>query len=202
MSFVYNVGGVLDLVRLASKNVEGARRACGIQDELTTAMSSLHWTLEFLHSEMSTPGSPVNLTRRSRRKELQNLTIGCEPYIRAIGRVLTKYNALSDEERSRRKLWQEVDFGNGEVRNLANMRMDISTYATAITMSLRLMALRSRGKVERRLSHQKGHLKGIRESLNFILAQLSCTSPDRSVMATYSKDKKIFWRLKRLEINL
>jgi hypothetical protein len=194
MSFVYSVDGVLGLVFLVSKNVEGARRACGIHDELTTAVSSLHKILKFLHSEMSTPGSPVNVTKRSRRTEMRNLTTGCEPYIRAIDCVLTKYNTLSDEERSRRKLWQKVGFGSGEIQDLTEIRMKVSTYATAITMSLNLMKLGPRGMVERRLSHQKGHLEGIRESVNLILAQLNCTSPDASLMATYSKDSKTFWK--------
>jgi hypothetical protein len=125
---------------------------------------------------------------------------GCARHLRTIDSILTKYNALSDEERSTKKLWQKIRFGNGEVMDLAEIRLKISTYTTAITMSLNLMLLGSQGRVERRLSRQGGDLEGIRESVNLVLAKLTSQSREGSIMTDYSRDDKQFWRGFRREL--
>lgn len=164
MSFTYGVADAVSLIQLTWRTVEGARRACGEHDDLTREVSSLHSVLEHLQSEMTNPESLVSLADKNRRTELLYHMSGCGGHLRTMNSILTKYNSLGDEERSRKRLWQKVRFGNGWVKDLAEIRLKISTYTTAITMSLNLMLLGSQGQFERRLSRQGGDLEGIRES--------------------------------------
>ncbi|TVY73335.1 hypothetical protein LSUE1_G007385 [Lachnellula suecica] len=195
MSFGYSISDALALVHLAWKTVEGARRA---------EVLSLHGVLEHLEFEMSNPDSLVNLAGQTRRKELQTHMSGCVTHLRTMDLILTKYNALGDEERSMKKLWQKIQFGNGEVMSLTELRLKISTYTTAITMSLNLLLLGSQGRVEKEIGRQGGDLEGIRESVNLVLAKLTSQSRGgsvrSSVMTDYSKDDKNFWRGFRREL--
>ncbi|KAF4629585.1 hypothetical protein G7Y89_g8561 [Cudoniella acicularis] len=146
MSFGYGVSDALTLIQLAWRTVDGARRACGEHDDLTKEVSSLHSVLEHLQAEMSNSDSLVNLADKNRRDELQNHMAGCVIHLRTMDSILTKYNALDDEKRSTKKLWQKIRFGNGEVMDLAELWLKISTYTIAITMSLNLMLLGSQGE--------------------------------------------------------
>jgi hypothetical protein len=200
MSSGCSVNDVLALIQLSWSAVEGARRACGKHDDLTKEVSSLYDVLAHVYSEMSVPESPIGQARRSLRTELQNNLTGCETQIRIINTVLDKFNALSPEQRFGKPLWPKIRFANGEDQDLAVIRSRMSTYSTAISMSLRLMSLGSRGKIERQLSRQKAALDGIRESVNFALAHLNSTTREKSLMAAYSNDSKGFWRSLRREL--
>jgi hypothetical protein len=200
MSFGYCVNDVLALIQLSWSAVEGARRACGKHDDLTKEVSSLYDVLAHVYSEMSVPESPIGQARRSLRAELQNNLTGCETQLRIIKTVLDTFNALSPEQKFGQPLWQKIPFANGEDQDLAVIRSRMSTYSTAISMSLRLMSLGSRGKVERQLSRQKAALDGIRESVNFVLAYINSTTKQKSLMIAYSNDTKGFWRSLRREL--
>jgi hypothetical protein len=200
MSFKYCVDGVLTLIQLAWRTVEEARRACGEHDDLTKEVSRLYATLEHLRAEMTNFESPINRAKRSRMVELQTHLRSSEAHLQTVNSVLIKYNALGDEERSGRKLWQKIRFGNGEVKDLAEIILNISICTTAITMSLHLISLGSQGRVERLLSHQRGHLKGVRKSVNLVLARLNSRFRERSIMAIYSNDEKGFWKCLRREL--
>ena len=200
MSFGYGVDDVLALIQLSWSAVEGARRACGKHDDLTKEVSSLYDVLAHVYSEMSVPESPIGQTRKSLRTELENSLTGCETQLRIINTVLDKFNALSPEQRFGKPLWPRIRFANGEDQDLAVIRSRMSTYSAAISMSLRLVGLGSRGKMERQLSRQRAALDGIRESVNFALARLNSTTRDKSLMAAYSHDPKAFWRGLRREL--
>lgn len=200
MSFAYCVDDVLALIQLSWSAVEGARRACGKHDDLTKEVSSLYDVLAHVYSAMSVPESPIGQARRGLRTELQNHMTGCDTQLRIINTVLDKFNALSPEKKFGKQLWPKVRFANGEDRDLAEIRSRMATYSTAITMSLRLMSLGSRGKIERQLSHQKGSLEGIRESVNFALAQMNSTIRHQSLMVAYMNDSKAFWSRLRREL--
>ena len=200
MSFGYSVNDVLALIQLSWRAVEGARHACGKHDDLAKELWSLYDVLAHVYSEMSVPESVIGGAREERQIELENHIAGCETQLRIINTVLDKFNALSPEQRCGKLLWPEVRFANGESQDLAVIRSRMSTYSTAISMSLSLMSLGSRGKVERQLSRQKGALEGIRESVNFALAHLNSKTRAQTLMAAYLKDPKSFWRSLRREI--
>jgi hypothetical protein len=191
MSFGFSPSDVALLAQLCWSTVQGARKACGEYDELTQEVLSLHAVLDQLRAETSDPESLLRLNNDKRKSELEKHVSGCEGHLRDIDKVLKKYNALSDEERSVKRLWP--------VQDMSQIRSKISTYTAAISMSLHLISLGSQGRMERRLSRQGGDLQGIRESVNFLVAKFTAT-PEGSVMTAYSNDDKTVWRALRREL--
>jgi len=194
MSFGFGISDVITLVELAYATFDGAKRACGEHDELTQEMSSLVTVLDHVQSEISDPDSPINMARGHRRKELENHIEGCLRHVRQMNTILTNFNALSDMERGSGSLWQKVRFGNGAVKDIAQIRLKISTYTTAITISLTLLSLGSRGEAERQLSRQRGELRGIIESVNMLVAKLNAASYEGSIWTKCTDDDVGFWR--------
>ena len=199
MSFGFSPSDVALLAQLCWSTVQGARKACGEYDELTQEVLSLHAVLDQLQAETSDLESLLRLNNDKRKSELEKHISGCEGHLRDIDKVLKKCNALSDEERSMKRLWQQFRFGNGPVQDMSQIRSKISTYTAAISMSLHLVSLGSQGRMERRLSRQGGDLQGIRESVNFLVAKFTAT-PEGSVMTAYSNDDKTVWRALRREL--
>jgi hypothetical protein len=200
MSFGFGISDIALLIQLAWSTFDGAKRACGEHDELTKEVLSLHSILDHLRSEVRNPESLINLAAEHRRMELDSHLRGCGRHLRRMNSVLTKFNALPDEERSGKQLWQRIRFGNGAVKDVADIRFKMSTYTTAISMTLNLLSLGSQGRVERRLIRQGGELTGITESINLLVAKLTPSSPEGSIMTTYSNDDKAFWRALRREL--
>jgi hypothetical protein len=200
MSFGYSISDIIGLVQLAWTAVEGARRACGEYDDLTRELSSLHSVLNHLHFELSNPESLVNSTEDVRRAELSKHIKGCERNLGHMNAILIKYNALSDKDRKGKQLWKKLRFGNGPVHEVAKIQAKITTYTAAISMSLHLLALGSQGRVERHLTGQAGDLRGIRESINLLVAKATAQSPEGSVMTDYANDETTFWRNLRREL--
>ncbi len=161
MSFGYSVSDVIVLSQLAWRAIEGVRKAHGEQDELTREVTSLHAILQHHREELSNPESVTNCVKDERQAELEDLTAGCEHVLKITDEVLTRSNALRDAKRSGKKLWQKVRVGNGEMKDLAEIRLKISTHTSAITMEPNLLSLGSQGRVENQLSCQRGDLEGI-----------------------------------------
>jgi hypothetical protein len=114
--------------------------------------------------------------------------------------IVTKYNKLSNTERSGKRMWQKIKFGNGEMRDLADIRLKLSAHTSAITMSLNLCSLGSQGRVEQQLSDMGGDLHGIRGKVNWIAANMTARSGDGTVWTSYENDDKSFWRQLRREL--
>src|SRR5258707_932711 len=125
MSFGFGITDVLTLVQLAYATFDGAKRACGEHDELTQEMSSLVTVLDHVQSEISDPDSPINMARGNRRKELKDHIEGCLRHVRQMNIILKNFNALSNVERGGGSLWQKVRFGNGVVKDIAQIRLKI-----------------------------------------------------------------------------
>jgi hypothetical protein len=107
-------------------------------------------------------------------------------------------NAMSEEKRAGKRLWTKIKFGNGEMQDLSEIRVKISTYTSAITLQLNLISMSSQGRVERGISTA---LPEIRESLNWIAAKLY-TGNERSILTSYSGDDKGVWKELRRELIL
>jgi hypothetical protein len=90
---------------------------------LTQEVGTLHVVLGQLQSEIENPSSLINKAGEVRRTEIRNHLKGCDRNLRVIDSMLEKYNALSNTQRSGRKLWQKVRFGNGEVAQLSDIRL-------------------------------------------------------------------------------
>jgi hypothetical protein len=200
MSFGYSIGDGVLLAQLAWTTVKGARQACGEHDELTREVSSLHRVLQRLHRELANPDSLLHRAEDDRRQELDELGKGCEQILNIMNSIVTKYNKLSDKERSGKRLWQKVKFGNGEVRDLADIRRKLSAHTSALLMSLNLCSLGSQGRAEKQLNDVGRDLKGIRGKVDWIAAKITAKGGDGTVWTSYENDDKAFWRELRREL--
>lgn len=135
MSFGYSVSDVFLLGQLAWNATQNARKACGEHGGLTREVSALHVVLRRLEQELKKPESPINTSTPGDtcREELQVIMVDCWKVLRVLDKILEKYNALSEKERSGRKLWQRIKFGNGEMADLGDSRSKIILYTSSIT---------------------------------------------------------------------
>lgn len=101
-------------------------------------------------------------------------------------------------------MWKKVQFGNGAIKDISKSRLKLSTYMTAIFMSLQLLTLGSHGRIEKEMNRQRGDSKGLRASIELLLAKMSSVSRDGtregSILTTYSNDDKELWRSFRRDL--
>ena len=195
------------LAQLAWDCLQSSRDAVGENDELTRELLGLYKILSRLQDELANPTSLVNRANDERRQELEEHAADCEGILKVMNTVLEKYNALGREQRKRMRLWQKIKFGNGEVKDLREVRNELSAHTSAITMGFNLCALRSPGEIETTLEmaeeHSRRHgrsLRGIRTSLHWVIANLSAEVGEGSVRSSYANDDKVFWRTLRREL--
>jgi len=193
MSFGFSLSDGLMLIQLVWSTYDGAKRACSEHGELTREIHSLCTVLDHLKSEDANPDSLIHQAKGSRRRELKGYIKGCERHLRRINAILTKFNSLAEEERSGTQLWEKVRFSNGPVKDVLEIRQKILTYTTAISMSLHLLSQGSQGRMEKMISRQGGEMKGIRKSINLLLAKPSATH-EGSVFSNHSQDDITWWR--------
>jgi hypothetical protein len=143
MSFGYSAGDFIVLTQLCWKVVQNSRQACGAHDDLTREVTSLHVVLRRLQLEISKPGSLLNRHDDSRREELAQLAGECRHALCSLEQILEKYNALSKEKKCVTKLWKKIQFGNGEMLDLPDLRVKISKYTSALTLFINLLSIGS-----------------------------------------------------------
>lgn len=194
MSFGTSAGDAILLVQLAWKTLQGARQACGEHDELTREVASLHRVLLRLQRENEDPESLLTQADHDRRQELGELCSGCEQVLKVMDSIISKYNALSEDKRSGKRLWQKVQFGNGEMQDLAEIRLKLSAHTSAILLSLNLCSLSCQGRIERRMNNVGGDLEGIRWKVDWIAANMAASSGEGSIWSSYTDDDRGFWR--------
>jgi len=168
------------LSRLAWDALQGSRDAVGENDELTRELLGLYKILSRLQSALTNPTSLVNRANDERRKELEEHAADCEGILKVMNTVLEKYNGMGREQRRRRKLWQTIQFGNGEMKDLKEVRDELAAHTSAITMGFNLCALHTPGRVEMTLEKAEEQtrrhgrsLQGIKTSLHWVIANLS-----------------------------
>ena len=203
MSFGFSISDAITLTKIASRTVENARKACGAHDELTRELSSLQLVLRRLKQETAKAESPINRPDDPCQDELQSLIVGCEKLLTTFELVLVKYNSLSQEERSGRKLWQRIRFGNGEMQDLGELRSKAIYFTSAISLFLNMISVGSIGRVEQRMNEAGGELREIRLAVNGITAHLlSGTAHEgtSTLFTTYAEDDKTVWKEFRREL--
>jgi hypothetical protein len=84
-------------------------------------------------------------------KEIANTIRDCHEVLSVLDEIVRKYNALSERERGRRKLWSMARFGNGEMQDLGNLKQKLQTFASVITLQLNLVSLAFQGHMERKM---------------------------------------------------
>lgn len=201
MSFGYSVSDAAFLVQLAWKTIQNARKACGEHDELTREISSLHLVLRLLQTEISKPESPINRPDDRCKEELQVIAGRCNKVLRRLDRVLEKYNTLSEKERSAKKIWQGIRFGNGELAEMRDLREKLTYYTSALALFVNMVSMGSIGRIERQMEDAGGDIREMRIAFNGITAhQLSACNREGSVLTTYADDDKAVWKEFRKEL--
>ena len=201
MSFGFSIGDVSLLTQVAWNVTQNSRKACGEHDELTQEVSTLHVVLKRLQHEITKPESPINKPADTSREEIEFLAGGCHRVLMILDQIWEKYNALSETERSGRKLWQKIKFGNGQMADLADLRSKVVFYTSAISLFLNMISIGTMGSVEKQMNDAGGDLKEIKQAVNGITAHL--VAKDRSegsVLTAYPDDDRIFWKELRREL--
>lgn len=176
MSFGSSISDIALLVQLAYKTTQGARAACGEYDELTRETSSLHVVLNRLLVEVTKPEGSINRQGGTYVQELKSISGGCEDVLTQLDKILVKYNALSEQERSARRLWKKIRFGSGAVADVAELRSRVTYYTSALSLFLNLISVGTVGEVEKKMDQAGGDLKDIKIAVNSITAY---TNDDR-----------------------
>ena len=202
MSFGFSIGDAIQLTQLAWKTVQNAQKACGEHDEITKEVLGLHVVIRRLEQEVRKPTCPVNKDHDTYGEELEVLVQGCKKNLSVLDQVLTKYNALSEEERSGKRLWQKIRFGNGKISDMAELRARLTYYTSAMSLFLNMVSLGTMGRVERQLNDAGGDLKEIKASVNEIAAELMSKSKreEGSVLTAYTNDDRAIWKEFRREL--
>lgn len=119
-----------------------------------------------------------------------------------LDQVLTKYNALGEQEKSGRKLWQKIKFGNGEMSDMVEIRGKLTYYTSAMSLFLNMVSIGSVGRVERRMNDAGGDLKDIKVTVNGICAHLMSRSSrnEASILTAYADDDRVVWKEFRREL--
>jgi len=201
MSFGFSIGDFITLIQLASRVVRDSRKACGAHDELTHEVSSLHTVLQRFKKETEKAKSPLNRPGDSCQDELQSILAGCKKLLETLETVMIKYNSLSQEKRSGRRLWQRIRFGNGEMQDLTELRARLVYYTSALSLFLNMVSIGSVGRVERRMEEAGGDLREIKLAVNGITAHLlGGSKPEGSILTAYADDDKAVWKEFRREL--
>lgn len=203
MSFGYSVSDALALTSLAWNTVQNSRKACGEHDGLTREVSALHVVLRRLKSELKKPESPINVgpPDDTYKQELRNTMADCGRVLHVLDKILEKYNALGEEEKTMRRLWQQFRFGNGEMASLGDLRNKVVLYTSTITLSLNMISMGSVGRIEQEMSKSGGVLRDIQLAVSNITSQfISNNRHEDSVFTSYADDDKLVWREFRREL--
>lgn len=200
MSFGTSASDIALLVQLAWRTTQGARAACGEYDELTRETSSLHIVLNRLQLEIASSESSIG-RRESYRRELAAIAAGCQDVLTQLDKILVKYNALSEQERSVRRLWKKIRFGSGVVADVAELRSRVTYYTSALSLLLNLVSVGTMGTVEKKMDEAGGDLRDIKAAVNNITAHFLATEhQEGSVLTTYTNDDRDAWRELRREL--
>jgi hypothetical protein len=195
MSFGISVSDVIVVTQLAWNIVQGAKKACGELAELTREVSGIHKILRRLQNDLDDPESLLgrNGQNSERRAELAENFRDCHHPLKLLNSVLTKYNSLSEHKRCRIPLYQKILFGNGEMLALSDIRLQLLTHTSAISINLQQISLGSQGRIELILNNLQGDFKGMRKDIDFFLAMMTAWFREGSVLSSRVNDEKQFW---------
>ncbi|KAL8953021.1 MAG: hypothetical protein Q9222_001101 [Ikaeria aurantiellina] len=195
MAFGWSISDVALLTRLAWKTVQNTRKACGEHDDLTRELSSLHIVLRRLEQEIARPESPLNTQGDTSKEDVERILSGCQKPLSLLDRLVANYSLLSQEERSVKKLWRQVRFGNGEIADLRDIRDKLSGHTNTLTLYLNLVSTGSIGRVEKQMEDAGGDIKDVKTAVNNLTARLLMGSHNEgSVLTSRTNDDKTVWK--------
>jgi len=188
--FGFSIGDIVTLTQLAKKCFAVSQTACGENDPLTCDLSSLHTVLQRVEEETAKPESPIHMPGNSSAQGLRTVFKACEKVLVTLNSILVKYNGLSKEGRSGRKIWQKVRSGNGEVADVGDLRRKIVSHSSTLKILLNLGSQGSLGEDEMQTAEGGGDLKDNKGC---------CQSYHSASNSRYNDDQSI-WREIRREL--
>ena len=202
MSFGWSGSDVFLLTQLAWNTIQNARKACGEYDELTRETLRLHAILQRLEQEVAKPDSPVNRPGDTSKKQLEHIASDCGNILEQLDKIVAAYAALTEENRSARKMWQKVRFGNGQIAVLSALRSKIVLYTSEMLFYMNLVTMGTVGRIEQQLTKDGGILNDIKIAVekNTAHSVLSGANVEGSMMTRYDDDDTSFWRSLRREL--
>lgn len=151
--------------------------------------------LRCLDRELENPENLLSHADTESKQELGTVVAERENVLHILDIILVKYNGLSERERSGRKLWTKVRFGNGKVKDLQEQRARLNYYTSAFSFHVNMATLGSQGRVEKQMKEAGGDLQDIQRGVNKIIAELmSKKGREGPVMTSYDDDEKVFWK--------
>ena len=157
--------------------------------------------LKRLEHEVAKPESPMIRPGDTCREEIEVTAGGYHRVLKILDQILEKYNALSETERSGRKLWQRINFGSGQMAELADFRSKVVYYTSAISLFCNMISIGTFGSIERQMNEAGGDLKETKQAVNGTIAHLIAKDrSEGSVLTAYPDDDKSIWRELRREL--
>ena len=203
MSFGWSGSDVFQLAQLAWKTVQNSRKACGEYDVLTREALRLHAVLQRLEQEVAKPESPINRPGEPSKEQLERVGMECEVVLGQLNKIVTAYASLSEDQRSARKIWQRVRFGNGQMADLGDLRSKLTLYTSEMMLYLNLISMSTVGRIEQRMNRDGGVLRDIKVAVEKKTAHTAlCGNWERegSVLTAYTNDDTGFWRELRRDL--
>jgi hypothetical protein len=93
----------------------------------TRDVAGLHAVLRRLEDQATKPESLLGRQDDSRKEDLSISIEGCSKVLSILDNILEKYHALSEDKRAEKRLWTKIKFWNGEMQDLSELRVEIST---------------------------------------------------------------------------
>lgn len=115
--------------------------------------------------------------------------------------MLQKYNALSDEERRGRKLYQQVRFGNEEMY-LKDLRAKTTSYTSDLSAYLNLVLVGSMGWGQIRMEEYARQLNELKSAVIGIAPSITDGLHTQSLdFSSHANDDKVAWKGFRTQQN-
>jgi hypothetical protein len=206
ISFGFGVADIAGSLKWIWNVWQNTKKACGEHCNLAREVATYHATLEQLLSGLEDPQSQLSTASNDYQTELQGHIEGCQEQLQVLDSILLKYPALNSKEVCISKTWQKIVFANTDVTVLEEIRRKISTFTSAIQISLQLLSNSELSRMRGELStirQQTDDLPEIKESLAMIVARMLSASRGGSATSdftVYSNDDRRFWKTLRQEL--
>lgn len=198
MSPGFSAANAIFLTQLARSTLQEAWKACGEEDELHLEVQGIYSVLFHLQCETE----KANTSILDRSDELIAIATGCQKVLNIVETVLKKYNALSAAERSKKKLWRRIRFGNGQTADLDELRGKLAYYASTIKLLLNIGITDTAVQVEKETDDASKNLRKMKIAVDKISARLISRyrEEENSGLTSYEDDDRVVWKRLRREL--
>ena len=184
--------GSKPLTQMAWDVVTNVRRACGEQDDLTRAASTLHLVLCRLQDEMNDAGGPLHRREHPWRQDIEVMIDGIGICLRVAQQTLENHVALWDENVNAYALRRRFD--DGGTADLEGVRTNIKFHTSLIKIYLNLAKAGPLGRVEQEMYDAGNSRMQIPFQVKVFAAQvMSQRGHENTVLTLRSRHYEVLW---------